>query len=164
MRPQRIQVSSSRWLRLEEAEELDTNEEPLFLREPFMERIDLESASSSLREGQIEPGEPQGTEGPPKEPPKVTLERELFPPSHPKGGDASPQRLGIGGIDPKVGLKERGISPQHIKRGDAPPEHLKRRYFPTQATQGKEILPQNHPQGGVIPPENLIGGNIPLEG
>lgn len=42
-------MSSSRWLRLEEAEELETKEEPLFLREPFMERIDLESASSSLQ-------------------------------------------------------------------------------------------------------------------
>lgn len=63
-------MSSSRWLRLEEAEELDTNEEPLFLREPFMERIDLESASSSLREGQIEPGEPQGMEGTPKRTPQ----------------------------------------------------------------------------------------------
>lgn len=41
-------MSSSRWLRLEEAEELDTSEEPLFLREPFMERMDLESASRSL--------------------------------------------------------------------------------------------------------------------
>lgn len=45
-------MSSSRWLRLEEAEELDTSEEPLFRREPFMERMDLESASRSLgREG-----------------------------------------------------------------------------------------------------------------
>lgn len=43
-----IHVSSSRWLRLEEAEELDTSEEPLFRREPFMERMDLESASRSL--------------------------------------------------------------------------------------------------------------------
>lgn len=43
-------MSSSRWLRLEEAEELDTSEEPLFLREPFMERMDLESASRSLGE------------------------------------------------------------------------------------------------------------------
>lgn len=33
---------------MEEAEELDTSEEPLFLREPFMERMDLESASRSL--------------------------------------------------------------------------------------------------------------------
>ena len=33
---------------MEEAEELDTSEEPLFRREPFMERMDLESASSSL--------------------------------------------------------------------------------------------------------------------
>ena len=41
-------MSSSRWLRLEEAEELDTSEEPLFRREPFMERMDLESASRSL--------------------------------------------------------------------------------------------------------------------
>lgn len=48
IRPHRIHVSSSRWLRLEEAEELDTSEEPLFRREPFMERMDLESASRSL--------------------------------------------------------------------------------------------------------------------
>lgn len=33
---------------MEEAEELDTSEEPLFRREPFMERMDLESASRSL--------------------------------------------------------------------------------------------------------------------
>lgn len=53
IRPHRIHVSSSRWLRLEEAEELDTSEEPLFRREPFMERMDLESASRSLgRKGQ----------------------------------------------------------------------------------------------------------------
>lgn len=53
IRPHRIHVSSSKWLRLEEAEELDTSEEPLFRREPFMERMDLESASRSLgREGQ----------------------------------------------------------------------------------------------------------------
>lgn len=48
IRPHRIQVSSSRWDRLEEAEELDTREEPLFLREPFMERRDLLSVSRSL--------------------------------------------------------------------------------------------------------------------
>lgn len=41
-------MSSSKWLRLEEAEELDTSEEPLFRREPFIERMDLESASRSL--------------------------------------------------------------------------------------------------------------------
>ena len=57
IRPHRIHVSSSRWLRLEEAEELDTSEEPLFRREPFMERIDLESASRSLgREGLVGAG------------------------------------------------------------------------------------------------------------
>lgn len=49
MRPHRIQVSSSRWDRLEEAEELDTSEEPLLRREPLIDRMDLESASSSLR-------------------------------------------------------------------------------------------------------------------
>ncbi len=49
MRPQRIQVSSSRCDRLEEAEELDTNEEPLLRREPLIERMDLESASNSLK-------------------------------------------------------------------------------------------------------------------
>lgn len=42
-------MSSSRWDRLEEAEELDTSEEPLLRREPLIDRIDLESASSNLR-------------------------------------------------------------------------------------------------------------------
>lgn len=51
MRPHRIQVSSSRCERLDEAEELDTSEEPLFLREPLIERMDLESASRSLGVG-----------------------------------------------------------------------------------------------------------------
>lgn len=41
-------MSSSRWDRFEEAEELDTSEEPLLRREPVMERMDLESASSNL--------------------------------------------------------------------------------------------------------------------
>lgn len=50
MRPHRIQVSSSRCDRLEEAEELDTSEEPLLRREPLIDRMDLESASSNLRE------------------------------------------------------------------------------------------------------------------
>lgn len=50
MRPHKIQVSSSRCDRLEEAEELDTSEEPLFRREPLIDRIDLESASSNLME------------------------------------------------------------------------------------------------------------------
>lgn len=54
MRPHRIHVSSSRWDRLEEAEELDTSEEPLLRREPLMERMDLESASSSLHEETVE--------------------------------------------------------------------------------------------------------------
>lgn len=48
MRPHRIQVSSSRWDRLEDAEELDTSDEPLLRREPLMDRMDLESASSNL--------------------------------------------------------------------------------------------------------------------
>lgn len=48
IRPHRIQESSSRWERLEEAEELDTKEEPLFRLEPFMERRDLLSVSRSL--------------------------------------------------------------------------------------------------------------------
>ena len=48
MRPQRIHVSSSRWDRLEEAEELDTSDEPLFLREPLTDRRDLWSVSSNL--------------------------------------------------------------------------------------------------------------------
>lgn len=52
MRPHRIQVSSSRWDRLDEAEELDTSEEPLLRREPLIERMDLESASSSLHQEQ----------------------------------------------------------------------------------------------------------------
>lgn len=65
MRPHRIHVSSSRWLRLEEAEELDTSEEPLFRREPFMERMDLESASRSLgREGWWRRAQPAGTSWP----------------------------------------------------------------------------------------------------
>lgn len=50
MRPHSIQVSSSRCDRLEEAEELDTSEEPLLRREPLIDRMDLESASSNLRE------------------------------------------------------------------------------------------------------------------
>lgn len=50
MRPHRIQVSSSRCDRLEEAEELDTSEEPLLRREPLIDRMDLESASSNLHE------------------------------------------------------------------------------------------------------------------
>lgn len=33
---------------MEEAEELDTSEEPLFLREPFTERKDLLSVSNNL--------------------------------------------------------------------------------------------------------------------
>lgn len=58
-------MSSSRWLRLEEAEELDTSEEPLFRREPFMERMDLESASRSLgRKGRWRwAPSPQGSPG-----------------------------------------------------------------------------------------------------
>lgn len=48
IRPHKIQVSSSKCDRLEEAEELDTKEEPLLRREPLIDRIDLESASSSL--------------------------------------------------------------------------------------------------------------------
>lgn len=54
MRPHRIQVSSSRCDRLEEAEELDTSEEPLLRREPLIERMDLESASSSLHERTVD--------------------------------------------------------------------------------------------------------------
>lgn len=49
--PHKIQVSSSRWLRLDDAEELDTKDDPLFLREPFIERNDFESASKSLEKG-----------------------------------------------------------------------------------------------------------------
>lgn len=48
MRPHKIQVSSSKCDRFEEAEELDTSEEPLLRREPLIDRIDLESASSNL--------------------------------------------------------------------------------------------------------------------
>lgn len=54
MRPHRIQVSSSRCDRLEEAEELDTSEEPLLRREPLIERMDLESASSNLHERTVD--------------------------------------------------------------------------------------------------------------
>lgn len=50
MRPHIIHESSSRWDRLEEAEELDTREDPEFRREPFIERRDLLSVSSSLQE------------------------------------------------------------------------------------------------------------------
>lgn len=57
MRPHRIQVSSSRWDRLEEAEELDTSEEPLLRREPLMDRMDLESASSNLRPERVDQNE-----------------------------------------------------------------------------------------------------------
>lgn len=49
IRPHRIQVSSSKWDKLEEAEELDTIDEPLLRREPLMDRIDLESASNNLQ-------------------------------------------------------------------------------------------------------------------
>lgn len=49
MRPHKIHESSSRCERLEEAEELDTSEEPLFLREPFTERRDLLSVSNNLQ-------------------------------------------------------------------------------------------------------------------
>ncbi|TNN72867.1 hypothetical protein EYF80_016978 [Liparis tanakae] len=48
MRPHRIHESSSRCERLEEAEELDTRDEPLFRLESFMERSDLLSVSSNL--------------------------------------------------------------------------------------------------------------------
>lgn len=41
-------MSSSRCDRLDEAEELDTSDEPLLRREPLIERMDLESASSNL--------------------------------------------------------------------------------------------------------------------
>lgn len=50
MRPHKIHVSSSRCDRFEEAEELETSEEPLLRREPLIDRMDLESASSNLRE------------------------------------------------------------------------------------------------------------------
>lgn len=62
MRPHRIQVSSSRCERLDEAEELDTSEEPLFLREPLIERMDLESASRSLVVGEEEHKSSLGTQ------------------------------------------------------------------------------------------------------
>lgn len=39
---------------MEDAEELDTREEPLLRREPLIERMDLESASSSLQEEAID--------------------------------------------------------------------------------------------------------------
>lgn len=54
MRPHSIQVSSSRWDRLEEADELDTSEEPLLRREPLIDRMDLESASSNLRPERVD--------------------------------------------------------------------------------------------------------------
>lgn len=48
MRPHMIHESSSKCDKLEEAEELDTSEEPLFLREPFTDRKDLLSVSNNL--------------------------------------------------------------------------------------------------------------------
>lgn len=57
MRPHRIQVSSSRCDRLEEAEELDTSEEPLLRREPLIDRMDLESASSNLHPERVDEDE-----------------------------------------------------------------------------------------------------------
>lgn len=57
MRPHRIQVSSSRCDRLEEAEELDTSEEPLLRREPLIDRMDLESASSNLHPESVDEDE-----------------------------------------------------------------------------------------------------------
>lgn len=56
--PHRIHESSSRWERLEEAEELDTKEEPLLRLEPFMERRDLLSVSRSLQQ---RPGQRTGS-------------------------------------------------------------------------------------------------------
>lgn len=47
--PHRIHESSSRWLRLLEADELDTREDPLFLLDPFTDRKDLLSVSRSLQ-------------------------------------------------------------------------------------------------------------------
>lgn len=47
--PHRIHESSSRWLRLLEADELDTREDPLFLLDPFTDRRDLLSVSRSLQ-------------------------------------------------------------------------------------------------------------------
>lgn len=49
IRPHNIHVSSSKCERLEEAEELDTSEEPLFRREPLTERRDLLSVSNNLQ-------------------------------------------------------------------------------------------------------------------
>ncbi|PKU26938.1 hypothetical protein llap_22758 [Limosa lapponica baueri] len=73
MRPQRIQVSSSRWLRLEEAEELETKEEPLLRREPLTERRDLESASRSLR------GETQKNGPEEEKAAKIAQKEEILP-------------------------------------------------------------------------------------
>lgn len=42
---------------MEEAEELDTSEEPLLRREPLMDRMDLESASSNLRPERVDQNE-----------------------------------------------------------------------------------------------------------
>ncbi len=48
MRPHMIHESSSKCDKLEEADELDTSEEALFLREPFTDRKDLQSVSNNL--------------------------------------------------------------------------------------------------------------------
>lgn len=42
---------------MEEAEELDTSEEPLLRREPLIDRMDLESASSNLRPERVDQDE-----------------------------------------------------------------------------------------------------------
>lgn len=167
MRPQRIQVSSSRWLRLEEAEELETNEEPLFLREPFMERIDLESASSSLREGGGRArGAPTGAQRPPEE--------QRLPQSHPKEGTAptkppsrgrrvpkAPQR---GRCSPKVALKEEGFPhdatneemlPQETSRRDVSPPKGRRPFL--KITLRKEFPPPKH-LNVIPPPPNPLEG------
>lgn len=52
--PHRIHESSSRWLRLLEADELDTREDPLFLLDPFTDRKDLLSVSRSLQRNHIQ--------------------------------------------------------------------------------------------------------------
>lgn len=137
MRPQRIQVSSSRWLRLEEAEELETKEEPLFLREPFMERIDLESASSSLPETELAPPKkPRRRREPPNR--RYSPQKRTYSPQkHPEGGDIPPQTP-----------QKRTYSPQNrSKGGTVPPQYPKRGATPPKLSQGKRLSPKPLPDG-----------------
>lgn len=90
---------------------------------------------------------PRGTEAPPKSP-----QRGNCPHQATLEGETRPQSTSTWEMLPQSRPKGRGISPQRHEQGDAAPGNLKKRRFPTQATLGKETLPQNHPQEGVPPP------------